>query len=329
MKTKRPGFTLIELLVVIAIIAVLIALLLPAVQQAREAARRTQCKNNLKQIGLAMHNYHDTYRFFPMGWMFHNKSPVPNAHSWGTMILPFLEQGNMTNIYDFSHAFAAPEPPLNGLYPTSRNAEVIRTPLPVFMCPSDPEAGLVYTDNTTFPPLQWKCAASSYSAVSGILGGLYTNFVRPVTGEFPDRAGVLLDMTVDDTTGDRGGKIRNIANITDGTSNTLMVAEVAGRNAIYHKGMKVSANGNTGGGWGDVLNGENWFAGSLYDGTGTEGPCVINCTNERGRGAYSFHTGGIHILLCDGSVTFISENIASPTFCKLVVPNDGFVVESF
>src|SRR5688572_27253249 len=99
MSRSRRGFTLIELLVVIAIIAVLIALLLPAVQQAREAARRMQCKNNLKNIGLAFHNYHDTAQFFPMSYMVDVGNF--NAHGWGTMILPYLEQGNLYAKYDF------------------------------------------------------------------------------------------------------------------------------------------------------------------------------------------------------------------------------------
>src|SRR5690606_11298129 len=124
-------------------------------------------------------------------------------------------------------------------------------------------------------------------------------------------------------------EIRRMSSITDGTTNTLIVAEIAGRNAIYRKGRQVAAIGNSGGGWGDPINAENWFSGSLYDGTGTEGPCVINCTNESGRGAYSFHTGGIHLLMCDGSVRFASENVSAPSFCMLIVPNDGKVVTEF
>ncbi len=326
MKTSRRGFTLIELLVVIAIIAVLIALLLPAVQQAREAARRTQCKNNLKQIGLAMHNYHDTYNYFPMGWMFDQRPSIPNAHGWGVMVLPFLEQGNLTNIYNYNHVFAAPEGLLAGLYPTSQNRTVVTTKLPVFICPSSPNGGEIYTDSISYPPLSWKASASDYSAVSGITGALHDPYVMPVTGRFPETSGMLRDMTV--APAGSGGKIRRMADVTDGTSNTLLIAEVAGRPTIYRKGKPV-AGFATGSGWGDVLNGENWFRGSLYDGTGTEGPCVINCTNDRGRGAYSFHTGGIQILLTDGSVRFVSENIPTPTFCKLIVPNDGFVLEEF
>ncbi|MGC1275920.1 MAG: DUF1559 domain-containing protein [Planctomycetaceae bacterium] len=328
MSRSRRGFTLIELLVVIAIIAVLIALLLPAVQQAREAARRTQCKNNLKQIGLAMHNYHDTNLMFPMGWMFDETvTPIPNAHSWGTMILPHLEQGNLTNLYDFSHAFAFP---FGGMNPTSKNQQVVTTKLPVFICPSSPTNGDVYTDSTSFPGLSWKASASDYSAVSGFRGALENDFVEPITGPFNDRAGMLLDITVRRSQSASGvvsgGKIRRIADVTDGTTNTLLVAEVAGRAALYQKGKQVSGFAS-GGGWGDPLNGENWLSGSLYDGTGTEGPCAINCTNDRGRGVYSFHTGGVHLLMCDGSVQFISESMDTPNFCKLITPGDGFVIE--
>jgi prepilin-type N-terminal cleavage/methylation domain-containing protein/prepilin-type processing-associated H-X9-DG protein len=333
MDRSRRGFTLIELLVVIAIIAVLIALLLPAVQQAREAARRTQCKNNLKQIGLAMHNYHDTYLTFPMGYTLDMTTPLPNAHAWGTMILPFLEQGNMTNLYEYSHAFAAPAGPYSSTYPNSKNQQVITTKLPVYICPSSPTNGEVYEDIDTFPPLTWKASASDYTAVSGFYSTLYNDFVRPITGSFPDRSGMLLDMTITNEDQSRyapttSGKIRRMGDVTDGTTNTILVGELAGRAALYQKGKQVPGYAS-GGGWGDVLNGEHWLAGSLYDGTGDGGPCIINCTNDRGHGLYSFHTGGVHLLMCDGSVQFISANMDAPNFCKLITPSDGFVVEGF
>ena len=336
MRRSRHGFTLIELLVVIAIIAVLIALLLPAVQQAREAARRTQCKNNLKQIGLALHNYHDTYGYFPMGYMV--DIAALNAHGWGTMILPYLEQGNMANQYNFNHGFAAPEAPFSA-FPDSLNQAMVATPLPVFMCPSSPESGNVYTFTLPggaipgWPAVTYKAAPTDYGVVTGFLGALWNTHVQPVTGDIP-RRGLMQDLISLNGSLVSGGRIKGIRNITDGTTNTLMLAEIAGRNSTYRNGRKIydwsdPANTNAGGGWGDPVNGENWFAGSLYDGTGTEGPCVINCTNESGRGAYSFHTGGIHVPLADGSVRFISENINQVTFVLLTVPDDGKVMGDF
>ena len=141
---RRLGFTLIELLVVIAIIAILIALLLPAVQQAREAARRTQCKNNLKQIGLAMHNYHDVYTTFPPGHMFDTTIPGGNANSfqhpemwaWGAFILPFVDQAPLFNQLNVSQRR------LTDLLAEGPDvAALIQIPLSVYHCPSDPGGG--------------------------------------------------------------------------------------------------------------------------------------------------------------------------------------------
>ena len=329
---SRRGFTLIELLVVIAIIAVLIALLLPAVQQAREAARRTQCKNNLKQIGLAFHNYHGTYLMFPMGWSIDVTNF--NGHSWGTMLLPFMEQGNLIDNYNYSYSFASPA----GIFAGGPdNQAVVTMPLEVFICPSSPEGGQVYDFTLPAgafegnPEMTWRAAASDYGALGGVGGEFHRAYVEPVIGEMADRDGILNIMSNDP---DENGRCMRIADVTDGTSNTLIIAEIAGRNSTYRAGRKIMdwsdpANLNSGGGWGDVLNGENWPEGSLYDGTGSTGPCIINCSNERGRGVYSFHTGGVQILMTDGSVRFASESMRGANFAQLIAHSDGLVLGDF
>ena len=124
-RTPRPGFTLIELLVVIAIIAILVALLLPAVQQAREAARRTQCKNNLKQIGIALHSYHDVYKTFPPAYI-PDEDGKP-MHSWRVLILPFIEQQALYEQYDFNEPWDGPN-----------NSQLANVVISVYQCPSSP-----------------------------------------------------------------------------------------------------------------------------------------------------------------------------------------------
>jgi prepilin-type N-terminal cleavage/methylation domain-containing protein len=172
----RRGFTLVELLAVIAIIGVLVALLLPAIQAAREAARRMQCGNNLKQIGLGLQNYHDTYQAFPFAWMIDlskGLGPGMNAQVWGVRILPFIEQQPLKDQYDDMYpAFdqLAVLPPVQG------NLQVIRTILPVYLCPSaagDP-ASRVYTAdlNPAGYPLTWRAAPSDYCATTGVRGVL-------------------------------------------------------------------------------------------------------------------------------------------------------------
>ena len=305
MVSRRRAFTLIELLVVIAIIAILIALLVPAVQKVREAAARAQCQNNLKQIGLALQNHLARSKRFPPGWDL-TVSPLSGGFPWGLYLLPFIEQDALYKGVDFSQ-------PLT----TAGNVAVISTPLTVFQCPSVPKPNRLYTESLPagampgLPALTWKATASDYTATSGVLGATLNNCFNPPGGS--NREGIL-EMS----------RRNRYADITDGSSNTIIVGELAMRPELWRAGKMVSAFAPaSGAGWGDPLNGECWFAGSLGDGTGTNGPCVINCTNERGRGLYSFHSGGANILLADGSVRFIAEAVNNCTFAFLVTKKRG------
>ncbi len=232
---RTRGFTLVELLVVIAIIGILVALLLPAVQAAREAARRMECSNNLKQIGLAMHNYHDVNRTFPFAYMIDLNNL--NVQTWGTRILPYMEQFAISDKWDdrvpaFNEAPALGFPP----GPVAVNLKLAQTPLSVFTCPSTPRVTPFVYDGVMpagsggggVPPitLTWKAAPSDYCISTGVRG----DFARiAYSGSASgSRHGAIQPMA-----GDFGNKSSEMASIKDGTSNTFMVGERVGGATIY------------------------------------------------------------------------------------------------
>ena len=342
----RRGFTLIELLVVIAIIAILIALLLPAVQQAREAARRTQCKNNLKQLGLAFHNYHDTHSRFPqpamIGLTVSSGMIMTSGASWQTMLLPYMDQGNVYNLMDLN----------SDPYDVPVNGPAVATIIPAFLCPSTPRPSplVEYTipAGTSlgggFPPTgeDWVMSggACDYGTIDGVRGdfssiarnGQTFNGTREGWGTWSIR---VLDVPAF-SSGGKGGRIRDII---DGTSNTIQVGEQASRNLLYRLRQRIptsdpeaAAQELTGSGaWADVYQGDTWVNGRLYDGTpGPDGgPCAVNCSNARTAGLYSWHEGGAQLLLCDGSARFISQNIAAWTLFSLITAQGGEVLGEF
>jgi prepilin-type N-terminal cleavage/methylation domain-containing protein len=324
-RSLRTGFTLIELLVVIAIIAVLIALLLPAVQQAREAARRTQCRNNLKQLGLAIHNYHDTHNCFPYAYMLTlppSQGPTLNACPYSIQILPYLDQAPLYQQWSPLVPAINEAPALiPGMTPQIQgNLAVIRTVLTVFMCPSSPVPNVA--DYGLAPPsapfnVSWTAARGDYSVSTGIRGDLatlaYANFPGGASG---NREGVL-------QVAGWGGRVGRMRDVIDGTSNSALLMERTGGNQIYRK-MQVDAAAPAAlgranaGGWGDFLVGEHWPNGSLYDGS-----VGINCNNQRSSGFHSFHVGGIHALMGDGAVKFVSENVSQFILAAIITRAKG------
>jgi prepilin-type N-terminal cleavage/methylation domain-containing protein len=326
----RDAFTLVELLVVIAIIGILVALLLPAVQAAREAARRTQCSNNLKQLALGMLNYHDSFDTFPFAFMV--DLTTLNAQVWGTRILPFMEQSTIAGSYD-SRVPAFNESGMMGFDPTTarRNLAMIQTTLSVFVCPSAPGSDRLYDGalpadslEPGIPPvtLTWRAAPSDYSVTPGVQGDFAD---LAYAGHVP---GPLLG-AVQPMGGPFGNRLSTIAAILDGTSNTILIGERVGGPDIYPKHLEpllpsVAKLAN-GGGWGDILNGEHYLYGSLFDGSPgpNGGPCAINCTNRRGAGFYSFHPGVCHFALCDGSVRTIGETTDAFGFASMITRANG------
>jgi len=342
---RHRGFTLIELLVVMGIIAILVAILLPAVQTAREAARRTQCKNNLHQLGLAFHNYHDSYGRFPkpalVGLTISSGLEVYQGASWGALLLPELEQDTVFDAYDYNRG---PYTPAN--YPATQQV------LKVFICPSTTGRRdvLEYTIpsgaslGAPFPPVgaDWvfRGGASDYSTLNGVRGDFAQEAYDGNPGGkrhgWSDWSLVVMDMPSFSATGYNS----RIQDIKDGTTHTILLGEVAGRNELYRTGYQAAPAGDperaphslTGGGaWADPFNGELWVEGRRYDGTpGVDGgPCAINCSNFRGAGLYSFHENGAQMLLCDGSVDFLNENIGSSVLAGLITREKGEVPEQY
>jgi prepilin-type N-terminal cleavage/methylation domain-containing protein/prepilin-type processing-associated H-X9-DG protein len=299
----RRAFTLVELLVAIAIIGVLVALLLPAVQAARESARRMTCSNKLKQLSLGCHQHHDTYSMFPPGWV---QSPfiVPQAeivqggHGYVAFILPYIEQQALANIYHWDKRAQGPE-----------NQPVVTTQLKVMQCPSaEPNRWVTTEEDPANYSYGGKGACGDYAGVKEIDSSLAElNLVDPVA----DYDGVLAH-----------NHLTRLAEITDGASQTILIAECAGRPKLWRAGRLVPEIVAPGGVWasGTLLFG----LGSTPDGISQPGPCAINCTNNRE--TYSFHPGGANVTFADGSVHFLKANIDMRVFARLATRAGGETV---
>ena len=353
---KRKGFTLIELLVVIAIIAVLISLLLPAVQSAREAARRAQCVNTLKQIGLALHNYHSTHDSFPNGASVTYSGPIPfmNWNNWSAqaLLLGFTEQTPLYNAANFNLAvWHATRTPLG----YAANLTVFNTVVTQYLCPTDPDAGRSNT-NSYFASVGPNTQAEGMSAIDANTG-------RATGGNgSPGLFAYTYSYGVRDT--------------TDGTSNTIAFSEVlvspAGSNKVTRKTGMVNVTGNryfhafidptttagtmalinacdakwptsaTAGGdfpnavgarWCMGVGGWTMFATILTPNEKPWGSCRVGCAgcgadNTSMTNATSLHPGGVNVCMGDGSVKFIKNSINRMTWVSLGTRNGGEVISA-
>jgi prepilin-type N-terminal cleavage/methylation domain-containing protein/prepilin-type processing-associated H-X9-DG protein len=335
----RPAFTLIELLVVIAIIGVLIGLLLPAVQKVREAAARTQCANNLKQIGLALHNYESANGYFPTSYKM-LPAPDPAAPS-GTgsygpsvfvLILPYLEQDNVYRQIDITKAALNPVnmPPNNPAY---------STPIKTFLCPSAP--GNPTVDYSAELANSFNNFGITLSYPPGLIFGR-TDYA-PDAGMQADIPGININAGASIICQPPDGPVR-ITTISDGTSNTIMVIEDAGRPTWYGSKGVVSmpsytgAPGTTpqgGGGWADPLNyiatnGGDPSGSGIAAGGGFMGiprapwSCANGCTNDSE--IFAFHTGGSNVFFGDGSVRFVRNGLTMAQMQALLSRAGGEVI---
>ena len=332
-RARLRAFTLIELLVVIAIIAVLIALLLPAVQAAREAARRTQCVNNFKQIGLALHNYHDTQGTFPVGRMGSGYTYPNNPgqrRTWAFSIMPFIEQGSVFNAVNFSLQFYE-----------SANTTVIRLQFSAFQCPSDTPT--IQEPDTPYPRgkgsyvVNWGNTHYGQDDQVILAASGYPNpwntgpmLLQGATGSLPFTGAPF-----------RGNLSKGLRDITDGTSNTILCSEVimgynAGGGAYDHRGdifnddtncamfmTYTTPNSKIPDGLGGDTQGRPWCS---YGLASNVPPC--NGVTPPFNASRSRHPGGVNTLMADGSVRFMKDSVNLVTWRGLGSPGAGEVISA-
>ena len=330
-RRHRPAFTLIELVVVIAIIAILIGLLLPAVQKVRDAAARVQCQNNLKQMGVALHNHNSALGYFPT-----SARPNPTSkvrHGWPTYTMPYIEQDNLVRSYDY-----------NSNWDSVANLPITSQQVKILHCPSAPYPDRLDGDQQNVPSGgSWTpmVGTTDYATITSVDSSLKALLPSQVINAGPQFPGFLA----------RNTRPR-IGDATDGTSNTLLVVESAARPYVFRRGAQVGdpsaspADRVNGGGWARAASDFD-LKGASTDGTTLPGPCAINATNgldvgnnypnpgtwdnpSNGSGeSYGFHSSGINALFVDGSVHFLNQSLDIGVYAALVTRSGGEVVNDY
>lgn len=342
----RTGFTLVELLVVIAIIAMLVGLLLPAVQGARESARRSVCASNIRQIGLAFQICLDTRKYLPAAAFTvasatskPTGNPAGKEHSWRVLVMPFMEEQAAVASYKWDKNWydttsnatpATPSDAALGVPPDSNLAVAMQT-VPLYLCPSAPSRGSAIVvpsspdSDSARPALgSRKLAASDYEVISGIKKSvLAAPDPYAVSNSEPSLGALAKD------------SITRLRQISDGLSKTILVAESAGRSSVYRGQVlqtvasipEVSQSVS----WADNLGPfkvDPMLASGVKSPKATAGSGVaMNATNDGE--CYSFHSGGISVVFCDSSSRFLADTIDLTVFCALVTRAGAETVETY